>query len=140
MNEESEVPGLKSLRRAVMPQGDLWPGIQAQLKPRRAPRAYAPWAGMALAASLLLMFVLPLRVPSGPALGSVAPQARAAQPVMTVAQQTRFVSSQLKLVQGAEAELLYALKQQPQSPALRRLLESTRQRQRDLRRLMTTHV
>lgn len=135
-SEQKTVPGLSRLRRDIAPARELWPGIQARLKPRRAARSgLPPWLGFALAASLLLMVALPLRFQSQvPRAGTVAEQ------VPSAAQQVAYLSGQLKVIQGAEDELLFALQQKPQSPVLRRLLESTRQRQRDLRRLVTAHV
>lgn len=135
MNETSEpIPGLERLWRERSPSQDLWPGIAARLKPRRR---YAPWAGLAIAASLTLAVIVPLRMQTEPALvpSSSAASAEAGQP-----QQARYFAAQLKVVYGAEAELRAALKQQPHSAGLHRLLESTRQRQRELHRLITTYA
>lgn len=135
MNEPSEaVPGLERLWRERSPSQDLWPGIEARLKPRRR---YAPWAGLAIAASLMLMVVAPLRMQTGSVPGSpaVSPVDAGHSP-----QPTRYFAAQLKVVYGAEAELLRALKHQPDSPGLHRLLESTRQRQRELHRLISTYA
>jgi hypothetical protein len=133
MTETSEpIPGLERLRRERPPQNDLWPGIEARLKPRRN---YAPWVGLAIAASLMLTVVVPLRMQTGPVPGSAAASTDAGQ-----SQQARYFAAQLKVVYGAEAELLRALKQQPDSAGLHRLLESTRQRQRELHRLISTYA
>lgn len=125
------VPGLKNLRREQAPLNDLWPGIEARLKPRRR---YAPWAGLAIAASLLLAVILPLRMQTDSSeLSSPAVSGNDSRHIT-------YFAAQLKIVHGAEKELLHALKQRPHSPALHRLLESTRQRQRELHRLITIHA
>lgn len=130
---ESPVAGLARLTRQVDPPADLWPGIHARLRPRRA-RGFPAWAGLALAASLLAAVVLPLQQAGSP--GTPAGSPRVEGPVERVA----YYTSQLKVVQGAETELLHALSLDPQSPSLQKLLESTRKRQRELRRLVTNIV
>ena len=130
------VPGLKNLRREQAPLHDLWPGIEARLKPRRQHTPWAPWAGLALAASLLLAVILPLRMQTD----SSALPSPAAAAFGNYSRHSTYFAAQLKIVHGAEKDLLHALKQQPHSPALHRLLESTRQRQRELRRLITTYA
>lgn len=130
MNEADEIPGLAALRRDIEPAQNLWPAIELRLAPRRR-AARAPWVGFALAASLLLAFALPLRT-GAPVTPVEAPQATQASsnPAFIA------VSAQLRVVQGAEVELLHALKLNPESPSLRRLLDSTRKRQHQLKRLM----
>lgn len=130
---DARIPGLERLPRSIEPARDLWPGIHGRLRPRRRPGLPA-WAGFAVAASLLALVVLPLRQGASPVAESTL--SRVATPSESVA----YYTGQLRVVQGAEAELLLALAVHPQSEALLRLLESTRQRQRELRRLATTHV
>lgn len=132
---EAPISGLTGLVRQVEPTEDLWAGIQLRLRPRRRHAGLPIWAGMALAASLLAAIVLPLR--------QVQPLQLAPIGVAMVPgpeQRVAYFTGQLRVVRGAETELLAALKFNPQSPALRRLLESTRERQRELRRLATSHV
>lgn len=119
------LPGLAELRRDVRPERDLWPGIHARLKPRRAPLPL--WTGGALAASLLLAVALPLRqVP----MSVSAPAAALATPAYLPAD---YLHAQMKVVEGAEQELLRALQINPRSESLHRLLESSRAREHALR-------
>lgn len=133
-DSESPIPGLAQLTRRVEPPADLWPGIQVRLRPRHRSAGFPAWGGLALAASLLAAIVLPLREAGVPAAAS------GAGTVPSPAQQVAYFAAQFKEVRGAETELLEALKLDPQSPLLKRLLESTRERQRELRRLAIAHV
>lgn len=45
---------LRALRQPLEPGRDLWPGIAAQLAPRRRPQAARAWRGWALAATVAL--------------------------------------------------------------------------------------
>ena len=78
MNDDRLKAALKQLPREVDPSRDLWPGIEARLKPRRAVRPL--WA-YSLAASVLLV------VAAG-AIWSVGLHHRTATPQETVAQGT----------------------------------------------------
>lgn len=134
--EAGPVPGLSRLRVDELPARELWPGIQARIQPQ-ARRNRAPWVSLALAASLMLMFALPLRMQMTP--GEASPVQRLAQqtrPLASADENLVYASAQMRVVQGAEQELLAALRQKPESAALQKLLENTRNKQRNLRRLM----
>lgn len=134
---------LERLPRRRTPERDLWPGIAAQLAPRRSLTAalraavrHYPLTQVALAASLVAglaaVFTLGLRdatlTPSGLEI-AVAPRALSSD-------SRAIVEANLSLVEQAERELQQALKQQPESTTLRSLLRSAEHRQRALRAML----
>ncbi len=134
---------LRGLSLARAPERDLWPQIEARLAPRRRRRATAwPWLG-ALAASGLVAAVLLhtwTPMPSQPessvavaagaagAVGGALPERRRVMP-----QQEALLKANLAIVKDAESQLRHALEQDPDSAALRRLLDSMAQRRSDLK-------
>lgn len=123
--------GLERLPRRRGPERDLWPGIEARLAPRGARRARVPLAlAASLVAGLALVAMLSLRdTGPGPAPDSVA---AAATPLPLTDDSRAIVKANLSLVRHAERELQQALKQDPDSEALRSLLASAEHRQRAL--------
>ena len=142
-NREHEAPvsGLRGLRQDVLPQRDLWPGIQSRLKPVPSKvegprRHWAPWVSTALAASLVFGLALNVR--------QVTPVAeQVAQPVAALSlagHERALVKANLKIVNDAEKQLLDALKQHPDSRSLKRLLDSNQRQRRELRKLLSKPV
>lgn len=137
MNEHDENPhpGLRQLRQEVAPARDLWPGIQARLRPRRH---FAPWISLALAASLVVGLAINVSQQMTAPAGVSQELAMAAQPEAAELHgpQRALVKANLKIVSDAERQLLDALKQHPDSQSLKRLLDSNQRQRRDLRRLL----
>ncbi|MFO1401246.1 MAG: hypothetical protein U1F06_11015 [Steroidobacteraceae bacterium] len=156
-------PLLARLPRAVAPARDLWPGVEAAIRPapaRQWPLQLA--AGLLVAAvsvTLALGFAHRLPLPAdarAPAGGNEAallaarflpPQdpgyraARAAlertfrERLVLLAPKTRLrIEADLETIQRANADIRAALEQDPASPVLQRLLESTWQQEFDLYR------
>jgi hypothetical protein len=129
---ESPIEGLDRLARARAPSRDLWPGIQSRLQRHR--RSPYPLVQFALAASLVAglasMFALsqrPAGLPAGATDGAALPLSHESRAI---------VQANLSIVRHAERELRRALKDDPDSPALRSLLASTENRQRALSALL----
>jgi hypothetical protein len=156
-------PLLARLPRAVAPSRDLWPGIEAAVRPARM----QSWP-LQLAAGLLVAIVsvalslgiahrLPLPAATRAAGGGaeaallaarfLPPQdpgyraARAAlertfrERLVLLAPKTRLrIEADLETIQRANADIRAALEQDPASPVLQRLLESTWQQEFDLYR------
>jgi hypothetical protein len=154
---------LSNLPRAIPPARELWPGIEAAIRPARVPQ----WP-MQLAAGLLVTAVsvglsigLAHRLPGG--VGSTAasvgagaapleasflpPQNRAyrttraalertfRERLVLLAPKTRArIEADLDTIQRANADIRAALRQDPASPVLQRLLASTWQQEIDLYR------
>lgn len=149
MNNEQPTtpPGLQQLPMSRAPQHDLWPAIEAQLRPRRR-----NWSvPLAMAASVLLTFgvVAGLLLQNGaPLPGAGAGEA----PAMTHAFidggnarllalpkdriDTAMIKANLQIAQIAERQLLDALDQDPDARGLQDLLNSTRQQQASLRAML----
>jgi hypothetical protein len=147
MNENHDrIEGLEHLRRERVPQRDLWPGIETRLRPRR--RRGAAW--LALVASLLagLTVVLSLAVrrdvphPGQPEMQAGGTAAQTGDPgsagrALPLDDDSRaIVKANLALVRQAERQLRQALRNDPDSPALRSLLASTEQHQNHLSKLL----
>jgi hypothetical protein len=137
MNEDQDrierpVEGLERLARTHAPQRDLWPGIQARLRPRRrAPYALVQFAlAASLVAGVAALFTLSL----GP-LGT-APGALEVASLPLSHDSRAIVQANLSIVRHAERELRRALEDNPDSPDLRALLASTENRQRTLSALL----
>lgn len=131
-DQEAPVPGLQRLRQDVLPARDLWAGIQPRLKPRRN---YAPWAGMALAASLMLGLAINVQQAAQVLEPAAQLAASSASPDLR-SHDRALVKANLKIVNDAEKQLLDALKRHPDSRSLKRLLDSNQQKRRDLRRML----
>lgn len=132
-HEEGPVPGLSRLRQDSAPARDLWPGIRPRLRPRRR---YAPWIGMALAASLVMGLALNVRQQGmNPDAAVDLALARAGVPHQR-SDHRALLKANLKIVDDAQNQLLHALKDQPDSRSLKRLLQSTHQQRRQLRQLL----
>lgn len=147
MNNEQPTtpPGLQQLPMSRAPQHDLWPAIEAQLRPRRR-----NWSvPLAMAASVLLTF----GVVAGLLLQNGAPLPGADEaPAMTHAFvdsgnarlvalpkdriDTAMIKANLQIAQIAERQLLDALDQDPDARGLQDLLNSTRQQQASLRAML----
>jgi hypothetical protein len=139
--------GLKLLARDVAPSTDLWPGIENRIAVRRLRRHRAPWlAAASIAASLVVVLGLqvgrdgsshraPLHAPAellaAEEIRNPALMQTANRPLRS---ETRaLVRANLKIVNGAEAQLQRALAADPNAAYLHSLLATTRQQQRELR-------
>lgn len=143
MSEETDrINTLERLPRRRSPERDLWPGIQARLRPRRsraaalraAVRSY-PLMQFALAASLVAGLAAVMTL----GLRDAAPGPTGASPVSALAltdDSRAIVEANLSLVRQAERQLRQALKQDPESTTLRSLLQSAEHRQRALRAML----
>jgi hypothetical protein len=135
-DDEGRIEALRSLSLAREPARDLWPGIAARLASRRR-RPVWPWLGALAASGLVAAVVLQTWMPSQPRTqpatqGLVAaveplPERRRVMP-----QQQALLKANLAIVKDAESQLRHALEQDPDSAALRRLLDSMQQRRGDL--------
>jgi hypothetical protein len=138
---------LTALPRNRAPSTDLWPGIGGRIARLRHRRRLAPWlAAASIAASLVLVLGLqlghdnaphhaPLRAPAAllaaDELRNPALLQTANRPLRS---ETRaLIRANLKIVNGAEAQLQRALAADPNAAYLHNLLASTRQQQRELR-------
>lgn len=129
---EGPIEGLDRLTRARAPDRDLWPGIQARLRPRRSRYGLVQFAlAASLVAGLASVFTITLRD-----LGKGLPTYDVGRHSYAAGQMTddsrAIVEANLSLVRQAERQLRQALRQQPDSPALRSLLASAENRQRAL--------
>jgi len=140
--------GLAALRNECQPQSDLWPGIEAAIRARRARAWRLPlWAATALAASLVLVLALsvlrgeqrsgkPLQAPPAIAAAQLSEAHDAA--LRTVVNrplhpETRaLVRANLKIVNNAEEQLKRALAEDPDGEYLKSLLASARGQQTQL--------
>lgn len=145
MNEQDSdrIEGLDRLVRSRAPSRDLWPGIQSRLRPRRSlaaalgaavERRYA-LGQLALAASLVAgmaaMFAVTLQdAGKGLPAYDVGPQSFATAGMTDDSR--AIVKANLSMVRQAERQLRQALRQDPDSPALRSMLASAETRQREL--------
>jgi hypothetical protein len=135
-NDDERLDALRGLSLAREPEHDLWPGIAARIAPRRR-RPLWPWLGALAASGLVAAVVLqtwtplqPEPEPSTQALVAAAeplPERRRVMP-----QQQALLKANLAIVKDAESQLRHALEQDPDSAALRRLLDSMQQRRGDL--------
>lgn len=139
-DDPGPVPGLSGLRLDQPPGRDLWPGIQARLRPRRS--RWVDVSRAAIAASLVAGIALAVisRVQqSSP--GAEAPAAAEPQIARTPAviedQDRALVHANLQIVDSAEQQLRHALEQDPESRSLQRLLTATQAQRRDLRKLLS---
>ena len=146
---DEQIPGLRQLQMRRAPSHDLWPGIQAQLRPRRRQQWAVP---LAMAASVLLtvglafnsqLLELPFGADSQPAseirLAAVNATALPTPPTENLqlsSTDMALVKANLQITQIAERQLLAALESQPRAEHLHSLLESTRSRQQQLRILL----
>jgi hypothetical protein len=135
--EEAPVPGLRELPRELAPARDLWPGIAPRLRRRRNPQ---PWIGLALAASVVVALAVQLRWQHAVGPDPALPESAAAAPMALAAampsHQRALVKANLKIADDAASQLQRALRQQPDSASLQRLLVGTRRQQHELRRLL----
>jgi hypothetical protein len=147
MNEFEWRQQMRDLRQPLMPQRDLWAGIDAALDddsqlarlPRPAtsavslPKHRQRWllAG-SLAASLLLVGSFGWHLLQAP---TATPVARAnPAPATWKPDDPRLAGAAIEL-DAARMELQLAIRQSPDSPALRRLLDRTELQQIQLRQL-----
>jgi hypothetical protein len=135
-SEDSPIAGLRELPRQLTPARDLWSGIAPRLRRRRNPQ---PWIGFALAASVMLALAVQLRLQPEAVTESMPTQAAAAPLALAAAMpayQRALVKANLKIADDAENQLRRALRRQPGSESLQRLLQSTHRQQRELRQLL----
>jgi hypothetical protein len=146
MNELEWRRQMRDLRQPLMPQRDLWAGIDAALDDNRPARLSPPANATApipkhrqrwliagsLAASLLLAAGLGWHLLQTP---TATPVARAnPAPTTWKPDDPRLAGAAIEL-DAARMELQLAIQQSPDSPALRRLLDRTEQQQTQLRQL-----
>ena len=142
MNEFEWRLQMRELRQPLVPQRDLWAGIESALDevghqdciPSHRPRTRrAHWVvGVGLAASLLLAVGIGwevTRTTSTSATRHIASNTPRWQPT-----DPRLGGAAIEL-DAARMELLLAIQQSPDSPALQRLLGRTEQQQTQLRKL-----
>jgi hypothetical protein len=146
MNEFEWRRQLRDLRQPLTPQRDLWASIDlvlddgglARLAPPATasaplPRRRQRWLiGASLAASLLLAGGLGWRLLQTPATTPVATIGHA--PANWKPDDPRLAGAAIEL-DAARMELQLAIRQSPDSPALRRLLDRTERQQTQLRQL-----
>jgi hypothetical protein len=135
MNDDECVDALRGLSLAREPERDLWPGIAERLTPRRR-RPVWPWLGALAASGLVAAVVLEnwsLTVPVADT--GIVTAMTEPQPVRrrVMPQQEALLKANLAIVKDAESQLRHALEQDPDSAALRRLLDSMQQRRGDLK-------
>jgi len=111
-----------------VPERDLWPGIDARLKPRVRRVGWLPFALAAGVAALSVLTVARLGPPAA------APMAASALPLTADAR--AIIKAEISMTRGAEARLRQALRKDPDSPALNSLLAQVEQRQRSLHALL----
>lgn len=141
--DEAPIPGLDGLELDALPQRDLWPDIEARLRPRR-PLRRSGWIGYAAAASVAALVGIGLwEQRQDPVAGGVAqetaalPRAERATLMPYAPRESRaLVKANLKIVDDAESQLRHALELDPESESLRRLLVSAQRQRRDLQRLV----
>ncbi|MBL6750008.1 MAG: hypothetical protein ISP90_05765 [Nevskia sp.] len=149
-DEAAPVPGLAGLRKPRAPSQDLWPGIEARIRARRARVWPARLAALgAMAAGVLLTLGISLErggwqpVPAPQPLASARPapgplQGAPHDPALLPAvahlhPETRaLVKANLKIVDSAETQLRRALNADPDAEYLKSLLASTRQQKQEL--------
>ncbi|HVT35036.1 MAG TPA: hypothetical protein VHE37_05610 [Nevskiaceae bacterium] len=142
--DDDRVPGLDRLPLRRAPESDLWPGIQARLKPRRqfsAPPWLAAAACAVLALAVMLRYGLHDDVPEAQsALPQVAstqlPQPRAPLHAQMRAEVRGLVRANLQVVDGADRQIRQAMNYEPDSPLLQRLLARNQEQRRGLRQLL----
>ncbi|WP_426688383.1 hypothetical protein [Rhodanobacter ginsengiterrae] len=142
MNEFEWRRQMRELRQPRLPPRDLWAGIEAALDETghhngaadaRQPPQRRRWLfGVVLAASLVLAAGIGwhvTRTPASPASTTFASNASPWKP-----SDPRLSGAAIEL-DAAHMELLLAIQQAPNSPALQRLLGRTEQQQTELRQL-----
>ena len=134
-HDDERLDALRGLSLTREPERDLWPGIAARLTPRRR-RPVWPWLGALAASGLVAAVVLQTWSPPAPVADTGAVTAMGEpQPVRrrVIPQQEALLKANLAIVKDAESQLRHALEQDPDSAALRRLLDSMQQRRGDLK-------
>ena len=139
-HEEDAVPGLRGLRMQEQPSRDLWPGIATRIALKRS-RNRNVFLAAAACTLIAISAMLSLRVTEAPAPMSaplVAPPEIAAMtlPRADLRANRALVKANLRLTQCAESEVRKALRQSPDDPSLKRLLDSTREQKRELHDLL----
>ena len=142
--EESPLPGLRELPMRRMPSSDLWPGIEARLKPRRRanPGRYLAAAACVLAAlGGLIGFNL-----GGTTVATPTPVEAPAQQLAAVRVTPRRVPSEadtrglirtnLRVIETTDRQIRAALKYDPDSTYLSALLETNRKQRHKLREML----
>jgi hypothetical protein len=147
--EEGPVPGLSGYSLDRAPERDLWPGIEARLVRRgfswRQAMPYAAAAVIVIGMSVHLLFGVSVQSPSLPTSVPLAQVASAAPSTFLAPMREHepnrvLVKANLKIVDDAERQLENALRSAPDADYLKRLVESTREQRRDLRRLLSRPV
>ena len=135
MSQETDrINALERLPRRRTPERDLWPDIEARLRPRRS-RSY-PLLQFALAASLVAALAAVMTLGLRDAALGPAGADRASAPLALTDDSRAIVEANLSMVRQAERQLRQALKQDPDSTSLRSLLQSAEHRQRALRAML----
>lgn len=140
-DEEAPIAALRGLNREVQPQRDLWPGIEARLVRRRRFTANG-WMSLAAAACVLAITGLAVLEPQRsvappPAETAVLPPA---PDLAAVPGSRALVKANLQLARSSAVQIRRALQQDPDSPALRRLLLTTESRSDELRRMLAAQA
>lgn len=140
MNEFEWRRQLRQLRQPTTPRRDLWRSIESALADQDAPRIESTpqakqtspqrWPVLAGMAACVLLAVVSVSWHEQPRPAASAQLDAANRPWNTA--DPRLEGATIEL-QAARRELQQALKQAPDSPALRRLLNRTEQQQADLR-------
>lgn len=132
MNEFEYLRQMRSLRRPVAPSRDLWAAIDERLDETPASRSRHRWTRrLAVAAAIFGVAIFS---------GSIALRL-AAPESSNVASSTRWKPDDPRLTGAAvelataHSELTQAMRDAPDSPALRRILDRTQRQQERLRQL-----
>ncbi|HZP11134.1 MAG TPA: hypothetical protein VFB36_01800 [Nevskiaceae bacterium] len=138
--DDEAVPGLRGLRMHEQPSRDLWPGIATRIALKRS-RNRNVFLAAAACTLIAISAMLSLRMTEAPAPTKaplVAPPELAAMtlPRADLRANRALVKANLKLTQNAESEVRKALRQSPDDPSLKRLLDSTRAQKRELHDLL----
>lgn len=147
-HDEPEVPGLRQLPMRRAPASDLWPGIEARLKPRRRVQ---PTRYLAAAACVLAVLGgavgLNLRGTTAPA-PQGATQVADATPasgttvrvkprrVPSAADTRGLLRANLRVIEASDRQIRAAQKYDPDSSYLASLLETNRKQQHKLREML----
>ncbi|NKF23829.1 hypothetical protein [Solimonas marina] len=141
--DDTPIAGLQQLSREVEPARDLWPGIAPRLKPRRRLGANG-WMSLAAAACVAAVVGLAVLRPaptSSPAGASAATPEVAYAPDLTAVPGSRaLVKANLQLSRDYEQQIRRALRQDPHSASLRRLLLTTQQSNDELHRMLVAQA
>lgn len=144
--DEGLVPGLRGLDLSCAPEQDLWPAIAARIAPKRR-GLHTGWYAAAACCVAMLGGITVLNldreaVTAVPAatvatVADMTPTATQSRRVLRT-ENRALVKANLKIVADAESQLRNAIETDPNSASLQRLMLSTQQQKRDLRKMLAS--